>query len=213
MAEKLIDTINSDMDLIKLAREIAMDINPIETILKSHSISDKTWSKLQKNTRFAQFLASEMEAWHTALNTQERVKIKSACMLEEWLPTLHQRINNTEEGLGGVVEAGKMLSRLAGLGGNGEVLANIGERFSITINMGPKVVEFEKEAPKIVDVTPNKDKFGEDNAPASVSEQRTGAGAIKKEHATHFTRGAVTVQEIDPAKRVPRTAADERSKT
>jgi hypothetical protein len=181
------DTINSDLDLITLAREIAMDIQPLENILQARSISDKTWSKLQKNPRFAALIASETEAWQTALNTQERVKIKSAAMLELWLPTLHLRMNDTKETLTGVVEAGKMLSRLAGIGVNGEVVANIGERFSITINMGPKVddsVRFEKDTSKLVDVTPNKDvRFGEDKPAPTLAE--------KKQHATHFVNSLV----------------------
>lgn len=191
MTKQLVDTINSDLDLIALAREIAMDINPLETILKSHAISDKTWSKLQKNARFAQLVAQETEQWQTALNTQERVKVKSAAMLEQWLPTLFTRINSTDEALPGVVEAGKMLSRLAGLGGSGEVLANVGERFSITINMGPKVVEFNKESPRIVDVTPNRDlRFGEDTTPT------VSTTGDKKEHATHFLRGSAIATEF-----------------
>lgn len=185
------DTINDDLDMVALAREIAMDINPLETILQQRSISDKTWSKLQKNPHFARLLASEIEQWQGALNTQERVKIKSAAMLEFWLPTLNARMHDTQEGLGNVVEASKMLSRLAGIGVNGEITAAIGERFSITINMGPKVVEFEKEAHKVVDVTPNRDlKFGEDQTPT------VSTTGVKKEHATHFTRGAIVVQDI-----------------
>lgn len=142
--------IDNDLTMLKLAREIAMNIQPLEVILKQYAITDKAWSKIQRNTRFNQLLTSEMEAWETALNTHERVKLKSAAMLEEWLPELNGRIHDREEALPAVIEAGKMLAKVAGLGERGDVSGTIGERFSITINMGAQRSEFVK------DVTPVK---------------------------------------------------------
>lgn len=139
---------SSDLALVKLAREIAMDIQPLEKILKQYEITDKTWLELQRNPRFKMLLNSEVEAWQTALNTHERVRMKSASMLEEWLPSLYQRINDMEENLPGVVEAGKLLGRLAGIGEKAEIGAAVGERFNITINMGDRTTEITK------DVTP-----------------------------------------------------------
>jgi hypothetical protein len=102
-------------------------------------------------------LSSEVEAWQTALNTHERVKMKSASMLEEWLPDLNTRMHDHEETLPAVIEAGKMLARIAGLGMPTDVVGNIGERFVINISMGPQAapLEFAK------DVTPVKIIEGE----------------------------------------------------
>ena len=138
---------NSDIDLVRLAREIAMDILPLETILKQYDISDETWSKLQLNTKFRVLLGSEVESWSSALNTYERVKVKSASMLEEWLPTLHSRMSDDTEPLPAVIEAGKMLAKIAGLGSEKDIGAGIGERFVINISMGPAAqpLEFAKE--------------------------------------------------------------------
>jgi hypothetical protein len=138
---------NSDLDYVRLAREIAMDILPIETILKQYDISDETWSKLQLNTKFMTLLGSEVESWSSALNTYERVKVKSAAMLEEWLPTLHVRMVDDTEALPAVIEAGKMLAKIAGLGGEKDTGGVVGERFVINISMGPKAdpLEFAKE--------------------------------------------------------------------
>jgi hypothetical protein len=150
MTQAVFNPASNDLELVKLAREIAMDIQPIETILKHYAISDEQWSKLQRSTRFISLLSSEVESWQTALNTHERVKLKSAAMLEEWLPELYRRMHNNDEAMPAVVEAGKMLSKLAGLGGEKDIGAGIGERFVINISMGPKVepVTFAK------DVTP-----------------------------------------------------------
>jgi hypothetical protein len=161
MTQVLLDPANSDIAMVKLAREIAMDILPLETILKQYAISDEKWSELQRNSKFQMLLGSEVEAWQTALNTHERVKMKSAAMLEEWLPTLNTRMTDATEALPAVIEAGKMLARIAGLGMPGDVSAgNIGERFVINISMGDRVepISFAKDVtPQVtIDAEPNK---------------------------------------------------------
>jgi hypothetical protein len=138
---------NSDLALVKLAREIAMDIQPVQNILKQYAITDETWSELQRNTRFLSLLSSEVEAWQTALNTHERVKLKSAAMLEEWLPELYRRMHDCGEAMPAIIEAGKMLARIAGMGLGNDAGATIGERFVINISMGERAdpVTFAKD--------------------------------------------------------------------
>ena len=155
MTQVLFDTPNSDISMVKLAREIAMDIQPLPAILKQYAISDETWAQLQRNTKFQMLLGSEVEAWQTALNTHERVKMKSAAMLEEWLPELNTRMHDAEEALPAVIEAGKMLARIAGLGVPGDVTAgSIGERFVINISMGDRVepVSFAKDVTPVMSI-------------------------------------------------------------
>jgi len=161
MTQLLLDPTNSDISLVKLAREIAMDIQPLETILKQYAITEEAWIELQRSTRFKSLLASEVEAWQTALNTHERVKMKSAAMLEEWLPDLYTRMHDHEEAMPAVIEAGKMLARIAGLGMPTDVVGNIGERFVINISMGPQAapIEFTKDVtpvPVVIDGEVNK---------------------------------------------------------
>ena len=63
---------------------------------------------------------------------------------------LNTRLHDHEEALPAVIEAGKMLARIAGLGVPTDVQGTIGERFVINISMGDRVepVSFSK------DVTP-----------------------------------------------------------
>jgi hypothetical protein len=147
----------SDLPLVKLAREIAMDIYPIESILKQYSITDERWEELQRNGKFQALLASEVEAWNTALNTHERTKLKAAAMMEEWLPELNNRLHDPDEALPAKIEGGKMLARIAGMGLPGQVEAGAPERFTVTINLGPATapLEFVKELPpKVIDHDP-----------------------------------------------------------
>jgi hypothetical protein len=162
---------NSDLDLVRLAREIAMDILPLETILKQYDITDETWSKLQANSKFRILLSNEVEAWSTALNTRERVVVKSAAMIEEWLPELNSRIHDATEPLASITKAGELLAKMAGIGTDKDIAAVVGERFVINISMGPKSdpLEFAKDVTSKVIIehegsvqpTPPRDVWGD----------------------------------------------------
>jgi hypothetical protein len=138
---------NGDVELVKLAREIAMDIQPLEIILKNYSITDQTWSELQRNRHFQQLVASETEAWTAALNTHERVKLKAASMMEEWLPELNGRLHDVTEALAAKIEGAKMLAKIANMGIPDALTGLGGERFVVTINLGPQTapLEFTKD--------------------------------------------------------------------
>ena len=142
---------DGDVFLVKLAREIAIDHFPLATILERHQISSSEWEALKRNPRFSELLESESRAWQSATNTEERTKLKAAAMIEEWLPEAHTRMHSTTDTLNAKVELAKLIARIAGMGtpdsGAG---AGVGERFSVTINLGAdKELKFEKDAPVI----------------------------------------------------------------
>lgn len=147
----------SDILIVKLAREIAMDIQPIESILKQYSLSFEQWDKLKANSKFQSLLASEVEAWNGAVNTHERVKLKAASMLEEFLPELNNRLHDREENLPAKIEGVKMIARIAGMGERANEVGGGGERFTVTINLGEdsKLLTFEKQLPvKVIEHEP-----------------------------------------------------------
>jgi hypothetical protein len=139
--------------MIKLAREIAMDIQPLDAILKDNGLDQDTWNVIQNNTRFRMLLETETSAWGSALNTQERLRLKSAAALEEWLPELFTRMNDRAESLNAKVEAGKLISRWAGVGMGGTQGVEGSEKFSVTINLGAdNQIKIEKDLPyKVID--------------------------------------------------------------
>lgn len=147
----------NDSKLVSLAREIAMDIAPLETILEGASITPEQWEIISQSGRFKSLLAAEAEAWNTALNTHERVKLKAAAMMEEWLPELNSRLHDRGENLTAKIEGGKLLAKIASVGervmGDGD---GGGERFSVTINLGADTqLKFEKELPaKVIEHEP-----------------------------------------------------------
>lgn len=127
----------AELMLVRLTREIAMDIHPIEVILKNHKIDDAQWQIIQQSQRFRGLLATAVEEWSSALNTAERVKIKSLSCIEEALPEFFGKMHDPNENLPAKVKALEVFGNFAGLnaklaqmGGNG------GEKFSVTINLG-----------------------------------------------------------------------------
>lgn len=145
----------SELTLLKLSREIAKDIHPIENILERFNIDADLWETIRVNSRFVALLQHEVETWNSAPNTSERVKIKSLSFVEELLPEMYERAHDPREPLSAKIELLKTVGRFGGVG----VSASEGgtsEKLSVTINLGSdKELKFEKDVtPKVVDVAP-----------------------------------------------------------
>jgi hypothetical protein len=143
----------NDVTLVKLARELAMDIYSIEDILKAHQIELEQWENIQEMSRFQALLETESAQWNGALNTSERVKIKAAALIEEWLPEANERIHDKLETLTAKTDLAKLIRDLAGFSRGGMGIEGGGERFSVTINLGADAqLKFEKQlSPKVID--------------------------------------------------------------
>lgn len=145
----------SELTLLKLSREIARDIHPIENILERFGISLNVFETIRTNPRFVSYLQSEVEAWQSAGNAAERVKIKSLSFVEELLPEMYERAHDPREPLSSKVELLKTIGKFGGVGASvGE--GGVGEKLSVTINLGAdNQLTFEKDVTKIVDASPN----------------------------------------------------------
>jgi hypothetical protein len=145
----------NDTTLVKLAREIAWQIQPLEKILESSKLTVSEWEIIKEHPRFQRYLEAEMVSWNSAANTHERVKVKAAALVEEWLPELYSRMNDQSESLNAKIEAGKLATRIAGMGlDRANLTGETGEKFSVTINLGAdQHIKFEKDiTPRIIDV-------------------------------------------------------------
>lgn len=135
-----------DVTLMKLAREIAQDINEVETILKNYAITREEWAEIRERSFFNKILESEVIAWNSASNSQERLKMKAASMLEEYLPKLNSRLHEGEL-TAPKAEMVKLVARVAGVGLTGANIEGGGaEKISVTINLGGgDQLKFEKQ--------------------------------------------------------------------
>ena len=142
-----------ELILLKLAREIAMDIRPVEEILEIHKINGENWENIQKNPYFQGVLSSEIEAWQSANNTSERLKIKSLAFVEEALPEFFARAHDPKEPLPAKTDILKTIAKFAGVGGSDFNASVGGEKLSVTINLGADhQLRIEKEVTsKVID--------------------------------------------------------------
>ena len=112
-----------------------MDIRPLPDILASHGVEQSNWDSIRETPSFQSLLRSEVEAWQSATNTAERVKIKSLAFVEEALPEFYARAHDPKEPLNSKVEVLKTISKFAGVGGSADG-AITGEKLTVTINLG-----------------------------------------------------------------------------
>lgn len=124
-----------DAILLKLAREIAMDIHPLDEILARHAVPQDKWDEIHANVTFQGYLRGAIEEWGSATNTAERVRLKSLAFVEEALPEFFARAHDAKENLQHKTDVLKTIAKLAGLEKN-STEASVGERLSVTINLG-----------------------------------------------------------------------------
>lgn len=120
-----------------IAREIAMDINSLDNILKNHGLSHDDFDVLKTTPRFIQFLTEAIAVWESTANVQERIKAKSLTMIEEALPEMFAALTNPFQPLNHKVALLQQVSKLAGVGGpieEGQI--DPSARVSITISLG-----------------------------------------------------------------------------
>lgn len=123
--------------MLKVARELAIGIYEIEEILKNNEISLREFEAWRTNPRFLSYLQTEREAWNSAVNAPERIKLKSAVVLEEFIVEAHGALHDRKTPLNQRVELGKLLTKMAGIGETKLVGGAGGSGFQLTINIGP----------------------------------------------------------------------------
>ena len=135
------------VDFAALAREIAMDIFPIDQILDVHRLSDEEWQRISMHPKFISMLREMTADWNSAGNTKERVRLKAATGLESVLEIYIRDVMDTAIPLAQRVEAGKFLARLGEL--DGSLVQGAGGGAGVTINISTS----RDQPPLIIDAT------------------------------------------------------------
>jgi hypothetical protein len=137
----------SDITLVKLANELAVNHYPLDKVLAHHQIDEDTWEHIKNLPRFQQLLREKIEEWHRASNTHERLKLRAAGMMEQSLDEIYLRTHDRTEPLNAKVEVWKLLARIGDVGVAGAGIEGGGEKFSITINLGADQIKIDKQLP------------------------------------------------------------------
>jgi len=155
----------TDPAISKLAREIARNMRPLPDILSSFRLNAESFDRITEMGFFQQRLAEETLLWTASdANTiANRIKTKSATIVEDCLLEVYNLIHDKNQPMQAKVEALKWAARIAGLGENAQQSGDGSGQIKITINIGNKQLDFEKEQlpPRVidadvVDLTPEK---------------------------------------------------------
>lgn len=126
-----------EVNMRRLATELAMGILAPEDILQMHGIrDDATWMQIATNRQFQRMLAEETEIWGSGLNTRQRVDIKTMSMLEQSLPEMFKCLHDPSFAHVAKVKLFEALQRGSGIGVREGAQMATGEKVSITINLG-----------------------------------------------------------------------------
>lgn len=147
-----------DTQMLRVAREIAMDIYSIADILQNNSVDVAEFNRWKSHPRFLSYLNAETEAWKSAANTAERTKLKAAVVIEEFMAEAHARLHDNKIALNHRVELGKLVAKIAGMGEPKLMNAGGGTpTFQLNINIGKNRVSVAPTIGKIInhDEEPN----------------------------------------------------------
>ena len=136
-----------DNKLVDLARELAMDIQDTDQILKAYGVEPEEFERLKNDPFFAATVDQMLAEWNSATNAEKRVKFKSAAAIENALLQIHASVVDERQPLNHRVLAAQFLAKLAGLGVEEKTAGPSGPGFSITINMGDKPVTIIENQP------------------------------------------------------------------
>src|SRR5882672_7487606 len=104
----------SEADIIAIAREIAMDVRDPATILETYKVTPDDWKVIQKDKTYLKHVETFTAEWNTLNNTENRVKIKTAVLIESWLPEGNRLIWSGGDSLAVITELVKLFKSLAG---------------------------------------------------------------------------------------------------
>lgn len=131
-----------------LVRDVAVQLEDMPVILKKHGLSRQQYDSLAGNQFFQNVLQEAVKNWHSPQSTKERVALGALLALEDALPRIAARMTAGREDLADVVETAKLFADLAGISPKTtQQVQPTGEKFSININLGSDVQQFDTTRP------------------------------------------------------------------
>jgi hypothetical protein len=128
-----------DTQMRKVARELAMGIYELDTILDQNEVDEYTFHRFKEHPRFLEYLKQEREAWNAASNVSERTKLKAGIIMEEFMIDAAKDLIDKKTPLNQRVELAKLLAKVAGMGEARTPIGGGVGGFQLNINIGPGV--------------------------------------------------------------------------
>lgn len=160
---------NLDTVMLKVARDVGMDLYEIDEILKNNNVRLQDFHRWKNHPTFLRYLKSEREAWVAASNAPERTKLKAGIVMEMFMDEAHTNLHDRKLALRDRIELSKVVARIAGLTDRpvGQVIPGAGGSggFRLQININPG-----EGRPKTINISANHDKVEDVNVAPSWEE-------------------------------------------
>ena len=145
----------TELDMARIAREIAREIQPLEMVLQKAGIDSEAFDRMKESPIFQTHLLEEAQIWSasTKANLRERVSIKAASMIEELLLDAVDIVRDPDIPGAARVQALQFLAKIGHLG-EGPLTKDDGSgRVQINIMLGGQKLSFDKESsePKTIE--------------------------------------------------------------
>jgi hypothetical protein len=132
-------------ELAALAREVAINIANLPVALAKFKITEEQYARYLAIPFYRQALEIAILDWEKIPSAERRLQLRAQAAIEDGMHVLAARMQSMDEPLPAAVEAGKLFTKIAGIGETGKT-ANPGEKFVITINLGDaEPIKFEKD--------------------------------------------------------------------
>jgi hypothetical protein len=137
----------SDLDIARIAREIARDLKPLQLVLEGAGISLDSFDRIQRTEVFQQHLNEQAALWAgtTKATLRERVATKAAMAIEELLVEAVELVRNKDIPGAARVQALQFIAKVGQLGEANATRDDGSGRVQINIMLGNQKLQFEGE--------------------------------------------------------------------
>ncbi len=137
----------TEVDISRLAREIARNLKPLELVLEAHSIDSEQWERIKTNEIFNVRLAEEAAVWSatTKDNLRNRIATKAAIAVEELLLQAIDMVSDPKIGGEARIKALQFLAKMGQLDAAQMTRDDSSGRVNINIFLGNRKLQFDKE--------------------------------------------------------------------
>lgn len=125
-----------ELALRALAMELVKDLDDADKVIRRYGLDLREYEELAKSRQFRAMLAEAGKEWDKASNTKERVRLKSAYIIEQSLERMYSELTNDAHPLSSRADLFGRIARIAELGNPAPATVANAEAFSITINLG-----------------------------------------------------------------------------
>jgi hypothetical protein len=137
----------------QLAVELASEISELKDILTRHGITRAQLRTKLQDPRFQHMFHEARRVWNSDLSVRDRIKIKSAVLVEDSLINLYKIFNDADAAIPARLDAFKSMAKVADVFETTKNNVPVGDRVSININLGDgrKPVVIEGTAERVIE--------------------------------------------------------------